>query len=250
MHAGVWALAWCAWKRRIHGKQGNKVACNIDIEDINFCLGTCNMGLWPCIQKWSPIKFSRYHLSDKILEQSLVFTKWDYSCMGQSQQVFCKKNASWCYVQCTGILLVHENNTWQNSTANEGFESVGRGCLDLARGSQNIGDPFVHRCLCHWWTRNGSGSHASSSTHVGDELAWVVFFCPTTPPEPPTDRPATRKLRHPTVAAHIMTSSQPTRQNSRKHGDISYKQRRKSYKIPDFHTNMTDFITFKWTMRC
>lgn len=95
MHAGVWALAWCAWKRRIHinlhGKQGNKVACNIELEDINFCLGTCNMGLWPCIQKWSPIKFSRYHLSDKILEQSLVFTKWDYSCMGQSQQVFCKK---------------------------------------------------------------------------------------------------------------------------------------------------------------
>ena len=27
--------------------------------------------------------------------------------------------------------------------------------------------------------------------------------------------------------------------------NISYKQRRKSYKIPDFHTNMTDFITFK-----
>ena len=27
--------------------------------------------------------------------------------------------------------------------------------------------------------------------------------------------------------------------------DISYKQQWKSYKIPDFHTNMTDFITFK-----
>ena len=70
-------------------------------------------------------------------------------------------------------------------------------------------------------------------------------FCPTMPPEPPADRPATRKLRHPTVVAHIMTTSQPTGRNSRKHGDISYKQGRKSYKIQDFHTNMTDFITFK-----
>ena len=33
--------------------------------------------------------------------------------------------------------------------------------------------------------------------------------------------------------------------HSRNHQSISYKQRRKSYKIPDFHTNMTDFITFK-----
>ena len=32
---------------------------------------------------------------------------------------------------------------------------------------------------------------------------------------------------------------------TRRQTDISYKQRRKSYKIPDFHTNMTDFITFK-----
>ena len=70
----------------------------------------------------------------------------------------------------------------------------------------------------------------------------VCFLCPTSPP---TDRLATRKLRHPTVAAHIMTASQPTGRNSCKHGDISYKQRRKSYKIPDFHTNMTDLITFK-----
>ena len=44
-------------------------------------------------------------------------------------------------------------------------------------------------------------------------------FCPTTPPEPPADRPATRKLRHPTVAAHIMTATQPTERNSRKHVD-------------------------------
>ena len=61
--------------------------------------------------------------------------------------------------------------------------------------------------------------HASSSAHVGDELARAVFFCPTTPPEPPADRPATRKLRHPTVAAHIMTATQPTGRNSRKHVD-------------------------------
>ena len=124
-------------------------------------------------------------------------------------------------MQCTGILLVHENNTWQNSTANEGFESVGRGCLDLARGSQHIGDPFVHRCLCPMneeWL-GCSCCHASSSAHVGDELARAVFFCPTTPPEPPADRPATRKLRHPTVAAHIMTTTQPTGRNSRKHVD-------------------------------
>ena len=32
---------------------------------------------------------------------------------------------------------------------------------------------------------------------------------------------------------------------TRRQTDISYKQRRKSYKIPDFHTNMTDFIIFK-----
>ena len=47
----------------------------------------------------------------------------------------------------------------------------------------------------------------------------LCFFCRTTPPEPPVDRPATRKLRHPTVAAHIMTATQPTRRNSRKHVD-------------------------------
>ena len=32
---------------------------------------------------------------------------------------------------------------------------------------------------------------------------------------------------------------------TRRQTDISYKQRRKSYKIPGFHTNMMDFITFK-----
>src|SRR5215216_4917213 len=33
----------------------------------------------------------------------------------------------------------------------------------------------------------------------------LCFFCPTTLPEPAEDRPATRKLRHPTIAAHILT---------------------------------------------
>ena len=47
----------------------------------------------------------------------------------------------------------------------------------------------------------------------------LCFFCPTTRPEPLADRPATRKLRHPTVAAHIMTATQPTGRNSRKHVD-------------------------------
>ena len=122
-------------------------------------------------------------------------------------------------MQCTSILLVHENNTWQNSTANEGFESVGRGCLDLARGSQNIGDPLstgafatdelgMARVLMHPPART-----LETSSHE------LCFFCPTTPPEPPADQPVTRKLRHPTVAAHIMTATQPTGRNSRKHVD-------------------------------
>ena len=116
-------------------------------------------------------------------------------------------------MQCTGILLVHENNTWQNSTANEGFESVGRGCLDLARGSQNIGAPSVHRAFA-------SGERGIARVlmlscilqHAHWRRACMsCVFCPTTPPEPPADQPATRKLRHPTVAAHILTPTQPTR---------------------------------------
>ena len=78
----------------------------------------------------------------------------------------------------------------------------------------------------------------------------LCFFCPTTPPEPAADRPTSRELRHPTVPAHILTPTQPTGENSCKHNDISYKQCRNSYKIPDFHTNMMDFITFKSTKRC
>ena len=160
------------------------------------------------------------------------------------------KNASWCSVQCTGILLVHENNTWQNSTANEGFESVGRGCLDLAgvakilatllsTGAFATDERGMARVLMHPPART-----LERSSHE------LCFFCPTTPPGPAADRPATRILSHPTVAAHILTATQPTRRNSCKHGDISYKQWQKSYKIPDFHTNMTNFITFKWSTRC
>ena len=151
------------------------------------------------------------------------------------------------------ILLVHENNTWQNSTANEGFESVGRCCLDLARGSQNIGDPFVHRCLCHRWTRNGSGAHASSSAHVGDEIARAVFFlshhaarAARRPTDDPQITPSNRIRTHYDSNSTNQTKFTQTRRQT----DISYKQRRKSYKIPDFHTNMMDFITFKWTTRC
>ena len=47
----------------------------------------------------------------------------------------------------------------------------------------------------------------------------AVFFCPTTLPEPPANRPVTHKLRHPTGAAHIMTATQPIGRNSRKHVD-------------------------------
>ena len=47
----------------------------------------------------------------------------------------------------------------------------------------------------------------------------LCFFCPTTPPEPAADRPTTRILHHPTVAAHIMTTTQPTGRNSCKHVD-------------------------------
>ena len=134
-----------------------------------------------------------------------------------------------------GILLVHENNTWQNSMVNEGVESPGRGCLDLARGSENIGNPFVHRCLCHRGMRNGSGSHASSNAHVGDEIARAVLFL---------SHHAARAGRRPIGDPQIMPSNRTKFTQTHRQTDISYKQRRKSYKIPDFHTNMTDFITF------
>ena len=76
----------------------------------------------------------------------------------------------------------------------------------------------------------------------------LYFFCPTTPPEPPADRPATRK-NTPSNRSRTHYDSNSTNRTkftqTRRQTDISYKQRRKSYKIPDFHTNMTDFITFK-----
>ena len=52
----------------------------------------------------------------------------------------------------------------------------------------------------------------------------LCFFCPTTPPELAADRPVTRILRHPTVAAHILIATRPTGRNACKHGDISHKQ--------------------------
>ena len=50
----------------------------------------------------TPLLFTLSHISRDIIS----FATWDYSRMGQSQQVFYKKNASWCSVQCTDILLV------------------------------------------------------------------------------------------------------------------------------------------------
>src|SRR3954467_6301063 len=35
----------------------------------------------------------------------------------------------------------------------------------------------------------------------------LCFFCPTMPPEPAADRPATRILHHQTIAAHILTAT-------------------------------------------
>ena len=142
-----------------------------------------------------------------------------------------------------GIFLVHENNTWQNSTANEGFESVGGAVWIL---------PGVAKILA---TLLSTGAFATDEQGMArvlmhpparmleTSLHELCFFCPTTPPEPVADRPATRILRHPTVAAHIMTATQPTGRKSCKHSDISYK-------IPNFHTNMMDFITFKSSARC
>ena len=153
-------------------------------------------------------------------------------------------------MQCTGILLVHENNTWQNSTANEGFESVGRGCLDLARGSQNIGDPFVHRCLCHRLPMNEEWLGFSC---ILQRARWrrartsCVFLSHNAaraarrPTGDPQITPSNRSRTHYDSNSTNRTKFTQTRRQT----DISYKQRRKSYKIPDFHTNMTDFITFK-----
>ena len=68
---------------------------------------------------------------------------------------------------------------------------------------------------------------------------------------------AARAARRPTGDLQIMLSNRSRTHydsnstnrakftQTRRQTDISYKQRRKSYKILDFHTNMTDFITFK-----
>ena len=124
----------------------------------------------------------------------------------------------------TGILLVHENNTWQNFTANEGFESAGRGCLDLkgvakilvtllSTGAFATDERGMARVLMH------PPAHTLEMS-----LHEMCFFCLTMPPEPAADQPVTRILRHPTVATHILTATQLTGRNSCKHGDISHKQ--------------------------
>ena len=51
------------------------------------------------------MKSSRYHFSDKILEISLVFTHGITPAWVNHNRCFVK-NASWCSVQCTGILLI------------------------------------------------------------------------------------------------------------------------------------------------
>ena len=47
----------------------------------------------------TPLLFTLSHISRDIIS----FYTWDYSRKGQSQQVFYKKNASWCSVQCTDL---------------------------------------------------------------------------------------------------------------------------------------------------
>ena len=56
---------------------------------------------------------------------------------------------------------------------------------------------------------------------------------------------AARAARRPTGDPQIMPSNRTKLTHTHRQTDISYKQRQKSYKTPDFHTNMTDFITFK-----
>ena len=124
-------------------------------------------------------------------------------------------------MQCTGILLVHENNTWQNPRRMKDLNLLG-GAVWILPGVAKILATLLSTGAFATDERGMARvlmCHASSSAHVGDELARAVFFCPTTPPEPPADRPATRKLRHPTIAAHIMTATQPIGRNSCKHVD-------------------------------
>ena len=61
----------------------------------------------------------------------------------------------------------------------------------------------------------------------------------------PSNRSRTHYDSNSTNRRKFTQTRRQTDTHSRNHQSISYKQRRKSYKIPDFHTNMTDFITFK-----
>ena len=61
----------------------------------------------------------------------------------------------------------------------------------------------------------------------------------------PSNRSRTHYDNNSTNRTKFTQTRRQTDTHSRNHRSISYKQRRKSYKIPDFHTNMTDFITFK-----
>ena len=153
-------------------------------------------------------------------------------------------------MQCTGILLVHENNTWQNSTANEGFESVGRGCLDLARGSQILATLLSTGAFA---TDERGMARVLMLSCILQRARWrrarmsCVFLSHHTaracrrPTGDPQITPSNRSRTHYDSNSTNRTKFTQTRRQT----DISYKQRRKSYKIPDFHTNMTDFITFK-----
>ena len=59
----------------------------------------------------------------------------------------------------------------------------------------------------------------------------------------PTGDPQITPSNH--SCTHYDSTNRTKFTQTRRQTDISYKQRQKSYKIPDFHTNMTDFITFK-----
>ena len=87
--------------------------------------------------------------------------------------------------------------------------------------------------------------HASSSAHVGDELARAVFFlsynvarAARRPTGDPQITPSNRSRTHYASNSTNRTKFTQTRRQT----DISYKQQRKSYKISDFHTNMKDFV--------
>ena len=138
-------------------------------------------------------------------------------------------------MQCTGILLVHENNTWQNFTENEGFESAGRAVWIL---------PGVAKILA---TLLSTGAFATDERG----MARVLMHPPARTLETSShelcflSHNAARAARRPTGDPQITPSNRTKFMQTRRQTDISYKQRRKSYKIPDFHTHRMDFITFK-----